>query len=107
MSEKLKIFALGLLLGISMAPGDDIVQLLGHERLFGIVALHGNMVMGGEQEALFIEASIEDSPMVHTRDLGEAFGVRSPMTSVLAPLGNDCSREAPKSLLVSSTADEV
>ena len=106
MSEELKISALALLLGISMAPGDDIVQLLGHERLFGVVALHGNMVVG-EQEALFIEASIEDSPMVHTRLLGEAYGVKSPMTSVLAPLGNDCSREAPKSLLLSSTADEV
>ena len=107
MSEELKISALGLSLGISMAPGDDIVQLLGHERLFGVVVLHGNMVMG-EQEALFIEASIQDSPTVHTRVLGLPFGVESPMTSVLAPtLGNDCSREEPKSLLSKCTADKL
>ena len=94
------------LIGTPMAPGDDMVHLLGHDRLLVVAALQGKMV--GEQEASFIELSIEDSPTVHTRLKGETFGVESPMTSVLAPpLGNDSSRDAPRSILEASTADGV
>ena len=55
-------------IGIAMASGDDMVHLLGHDRLL-VAALHGKLMdeLVGEQEALFIELSIEDSPTVHTR----------------------------------------
>ena len=89
-----------------MAPGDDMVHLLGHDRLLVVAVLHGKMV--GEQEALFIELLIEDSPTVHTWLKGETFGVENPMISVLAPpLGNDSSRDAPRSTLEGSTAFEL
>ena len=86
-----------------MAPGDDMVHLLGHDRLLVVAVLHGKLV--GEHEALFIKLSIEDSSTVHTRLKGETFGVENPMIRVLAPpLGNDSSRDAPRSTLEGSTA---
>ena len=93
-----------------MAPGDDMVHLLGHDRLLVVAALHGKLrdELVGEQETLFIKLSIEDSPTVHTRLKGEMFGVENPMTSVLAPpLGNETSRDAPRSILEVSTAFEL
>ena len=42
--EELKIAALGELLGIPIAPGDDMLQGLGHDRLLGTAALHGKLV---------------------------------------------------------------